>query len=99
MISNVGHYFDKNLITSRSTKYVLEAKLENIRGEMILLDIFQSSWMPKWAKDRVAENLKRQINHEIDDLIFQIKNQKNFSQTILAEAKDLLVEDLNFIKE
>lgn len=99
IISNVVHYFDLKLITSRNTKNFLEIKLRNIKEMKSLLNIFKSSWMPKWAKDRVVKNLERQINHEIDDLISKIKNQKQISQNILSPIKELLVENLEFIKK
>ena len=99
IISNIGHYYDLGFIINQNTKNFLETKVQNIQKMEDLLNIFQSSLLPKWAKEIVIENLKRIINHEIDNLIFQIKNQKNIRRNITSEAKTLLIESLNFIKK
>lgn len=99
IISNVNHYSKLKLITSWKTKRTLEVKLRNIRERMKLLNIFESKWMPKWAKNKVVENLKREINREIDHLISQIENDKKMNQAILSPAKELLVENLNYLKK
>lgn len=99
IISNVGHYYNLGFIINQNTKNFLETKVQNIQKMEDLLNIFQSSLLPKWAKEVVIENLKRVINHEVDNLIFQIKNQKNISRNITSEAKTLLIESLNFIKK
>ena len=99
IISNVGHYYNLGFIINQNTKNFLETKVQNIQKMEDLLNIFQSSLLPKWAKEVVIENLKRVINHEVDNLIFQIKNQNNISRNITSEAKTLLIESLNFIKK
>lgn len=98
LLSNIDHYFNLKLITARATKYQLEIKLKIIQEKMKLLAIFQSKWMPKFAKDRVVENLKKDINREIENLISAVQDKKKFSGTINQKAKELLLESLQFVK-
>ncbi len=95
IISNVKHYCKLGLIKNIRTEIELEIKLRNIKSEMQLLNFFENKWMPKWAKERVIENLKMQINHQIDMLINQIKSKKD----ITSRAKEFLTESLEAIKE
>ena len=94
MLSNIDHYFNLKLITARATKYQLELKLKIVQEKMKLLEIFQSKWMPKFIKERVVENLKKEINREIDNLISDIQDKKKFGKTIDQKAKELLTEGL-----
>jgi pimeloyl-ACP methyl ester carboxylesterase len=98
IISNVDHYFDLNLITKKSTKIIIKAKLEIIAGKMKLLGVLENKWMPWWAKEKVVENMKDQINHEIEALKDQIKNQKNLNENIDPKVRELLVENLEKIE-
>ena len=98
IISNVDHYFDLGLITKRPTKIVLQVRLEAIGGKILLLDILESKWMPWWTRERAVENMKREINRDIETLKNQINSQKNFSENIDQKARELLIESLDKIK-
>jgi hypothetical protein len=98
IFQNVEHYYNLKLITSFRTKYFIQTKLKIIDGLTDLLNVFDHKWMPRWAKERVIENLKRQINHEIDSLENQIEMQRNISTSITPKAKELLEESLEKIK-
>lgn len=95
---NVRHYFSLGLISKLSTELFLEVKLRNIQEMMNLLNTFQSKWMPQWAKSRVIENLRQNINREIDGLENQIQRDKNFSRTIDSKIQAILLEDLEGVK-
>jgi len=96
--ANLDHYYDLKLITKIKTKYKLELELKVIENMQGLLHVFENKLMPKWAKNKVVANLKREINHKIDKLIRDIQSQKNFSETIKSPAKELLLESLKAIK-
>ena len=98
IISNVKHYFQLGLIKSRMAETALEVKLRNIKSKTRLLNVFESRWMPKWAKDRVIANMKREINRQVDDLIGKIQNDRKFKETIDQKAKELLTEGLEYIR-
>jgi pimeloyl-ACP methyl ester carboxylesterase len=98
MLSNIDHYFNLKLITARATKYQLELKLKIVQEKMKLLEIFQSKWMPKFVKERVVENLKKEINREIDRLISDIQDRKRLGRTIDQKVRELLAEGLKMLK-
>jgi len=98
MSANISHYFNLGLISKLSTRIVLEVKLKNIQEMIVLLNAFQSHWLPQWAKDKVIENLKQNINREINDLENQIQRDKNFARTIDSKIQTILVEDLERVK-
>jgi cell division protein FtsL len=54
--------------------------------------------MPWWAKEKLAENMQREINRDIETLKTQINSQKNFSENIALQIKELLMESLDRIK-
>ncbi|MCX6761956.1 MAG: alpha/beta hydrolase [Candidatus Moranbacteria bacterium] len=95
---NVNHYFNLGLITKENTKTILEFRLRNIQEMLNLLSIFQSKWMPAWAKEKVVENLKRSINNQIDVLENQIERDKNFQRAIDQKIQEILAEDLEGAK-
>lgn len=95
---NVKHYFSLGLIKKRSTEFFLEVKLRNIQELMKLLNTCQSRFMPQWAKNRVIENLKRNINHQINELERQIQYNKNLKRTIDPKIQEIILENLEAVK-
>ncbi|HPN96272.1 MAG TPA: alpha/beta hydrolase [Candidatus Moranbacteria bacterium] len=98
IISNVRHYFFEKLITSRSAKSYLEIKLRVIEDELDILHIFETKWMPQWAKKEVVKNLERHINQKIDELIKDLENMKILLKSVDPKARELLIESLENIK-
>ncbi|HAI74049.1 MAG TPA: hypothetical protein DCS28_03305 [Candidatus Moranbacteria bacterium] len=94
IINNVNHYFNLNLITKKSAKQLLTARLNAIKIKINLLKIFQNKWMSKFAKERIMENMKKEINKEIEKLISDIENKNNFRENIDGKVGDILVEGL-----
>jgi hypothetical protein len=60
--------------------------------------MFQKKWMPKWAKERVVENLRRQVNWEIEKLQNDIRYKRNLSESITSKVNELLVESLEKVR-
>lgn len=97
IISNVNHYFNLNLISKKATKQLLLARLNAIKIKIELLKVFQSKWMSKFAKDKAMANMKKEINREIEKLISDIQNKKNFSENVDEKVREILVESLKFL--
>jgi len=95
---NIKHYFSLGFIKKMSTEFFLEVKLRNIQEMTRLLDTLRSKWMPQWAKDRVIQSLKQNINRQIDDLERQIQYNKNFKRTINSKIQAILMEDLEAVR-
>lgn len=91
---NIPHYYHLGLIKNRWTEFFLEIKLRNIQESMRLLDAFSRRWMPRWAKDRVIQNLKRNINRQIENLERQLERNRGLQRSIDPKVRGILVEDL-----
>jgi hypothetical protein len=98
IISNIDHYFDLGFIHKKSTRMMLQARLQAIEGKIFFLKIFENKWMPWWAKERMVKNMKNQINREIEMLSDQIQSQGKFGDNIDSKVKELLLESLENIK-
>lgn len=97
ILQNTRHYYSLGLIKNRTTEFLLEIKLLNIQESMRLLDTFNNRWMPRWARERVAQNIKRSISRQIDDLKWQLQRNRALQKTIDGKVRGILVEDLEMV--
>lgn len=98
IIANVRHYAALKLITNRGTETSLEARLRSIQGQARLLAVFQSRWLPRFLRDRLAANFQENIRRRIAELETQLQKNKKFQKTIVPRARELLLEDLESLK-
>ena len=97
IIENVEHYYQDKLITKKATKNYLDAKLKIIKMQKMFYEAIKVSPWPANFKNRLLENLARNINREIENLVDDIQNKKSISKNILEPVKSILIGNLGEI--
>ena len=98
MLAKIKYYFQLGYITSRGTEMTLLARLNAIKVEMKLLNIFRNKKFPEKIKGQLVKNLQKNINRQITDLESQLQSNKNFQNTIAAKVRGIIIEDLESLR-